>query len=161
MAVTGYSIQALRNEVHDGGGPTDMAHYGQAWFARNNCSLSEFLGRSWWKSVYVGYNIGAPWVNFNVPDRGGHDVRMLGGYSETTGGNEHGNGSTTYYYPGFILFTNTGAWNSFNYVNITGGAELATFNIVNASFSWNGSYWACSVPYPGPIYGATMFYAPI
>ena len=156
MAVTGYSIQALKNEVYAGGGPSDMAHYGQLWFARNNCSLSEFISRSWWKSVYVGY-ASQSFVNFSVPDRGGHDVALIPGYTQTFGGDEFGNGGTTYYFDGAIYLTNTGAWNSFSYANITG---FSSYNIGKGSFTWNGSYWQAAVTYPGPVYGATMFYAP-
>jgi hypothetical protein len=160
MAVTVRSIQGLKDEVYAGGGNNDMAHYGQLWFGRNNCNLNEFLGKSWWKSVYIGFTNTA-WVNFTAPDRGGHAVRMFAGSVSTTGGDEFGNGATTTYNPGVIQLTNTGAWNSFNYVNITGGFGLTTFNINKASFFWDGTAWQASVAYPGPIYGATMFYAPI
>jgi hypothetical protein len=154
MAVTGYDIQSLRNEVYAGGGPTDMAHYGTIWFGRNNCSLSEFISRSWWKSVYVGFT-GGSWVNFNVPDRGGHDVIMFAGTVELVGADEYGNGGYYVFYDGSISFTNTGAWNSFNYVAIAGGG-----NIPKTSFTWTGSIWTVNIPYPGPTSGATMVYAP-
>jgi len=154
MAVTGYDIQSLRNEVYGGGGNTDLAHYGQLWFGRNNCSLSEFINRSWWKSVYVGYG-GSSFVYFDVPDRGGHNVALIPGSTQLLGADEYGNGGYYVYYDGAIFLTNTGAWNSFNYVAISGGA-----NISKGSFSWNGSYWQAAVAYPGPTSGATMVYAP-
>lgn len=161
MAVTVRSIQGLKNEVYAGGGNNDMAHYGQLWFGRNNCNLNEFLGKSWWKSVYIGFT-NTSWVNFTAPDRGGHDVQMYAGtFVPGQPGGEGGPGTPDAYYPGLIRLTNTGAWNSFNYLNITGGTLLTTFNIVKASFFWDGVAWQASVAYPGPIYGATMVYAPI
>lgn len=148
MAVTQYNIQALRNEVYAGGGPTDLAHYGQQWFGRNNCSLSEFLNKSWWKSVSLGLTSGQ---TVTVPDRGTQFIAIEASFQTT------GEGGSPVNNPGSILMGNVAAWNSFNYVVVPGIG-----NVVKASFAFNGTYWAYSIAYPYPSSTPlTFWYAPI
>lgn len=125
------NIQSIRNDVYGGGGPTDMASYGQLFFGRNNCSLSEFNGRSWWKSLTL------PWTStifsdnsggtFAVPARGNVYVYATEMYSDGEGGNENG----------YIAHDNSAGWNSFSHVDVPGVGTIP-----KGWFSWRGALWA-------------------
>jgi hypothetical protein len=140
MTIAG-NIQSIRDDVYAGGGPTDMASYGQIFFGRNNCSLSEFIGRSWWKAVttYGGSNIAIPGrgtVTFMLASSNSYDAE----WNVITGQ---------------LFHTNDFAWNSFNYISIPGVG-----NIGKGSFYWDGTYWRTDLNH-FQTSAPTWYYAPI
>lgn len=130
------TIQDLRNEVYGGGGGTDLATYGQLWFGRNNCSLSEFRGRSWSKTVNVGafpqYDRTGTWYSLSI-DTGSLQYQNYGADG--------------------ISITNTALWSRFNRVELQGAGTVA-----KSQFSWNGSYYYFAIGWNPAGYTALFYF---
>jgi hypothetical protein len=153
MTIAG-NIQSIRDDVYAGGGPTDMAFYGQLFYGRNNCSLSEFIGRSWWKSLTLpmtltGLGGDAAGGTFSVPARGNVYVYVTETYTDGMGGN----------FDGYVYHDNSAGWASFNYVDVPGAG-----NITKGQFTWTGSAWVyqgTSPPISTISANPVFYYAPI
>lgn len=136
MAVTGYDINSIRNEM--GVSNADLGYLGTQWFGRSACNIGEFYGRSWIKTFNFGVGASPGSVVVSIPDRGNTTLHWLpaqSSYVPPNGGGESSENNYWQYQLGYIGINNDAAWSSFSYV--TGPAGTFT----KAQFTWNGSFW--------------------